>query len=67
MDIKSIRRILKERSREAKNTGVRQEISHLGIDIFCEPDGRIHGEDKKSGEIFKERDLVLEEVKARSG
>ena len=67
MDIKSVRRILKEMKREAIHEGTQQELLHLGINIFCEPDGRIHGEDKRNGKTFEGIDVVLEEIKTRSG
>lgn len=66
MDIKSVRRILKEQKRKAMYERARQELLHLGINIFCEPDGRIHGKDNRGG-TFEGFDAVLEEIKARSG
>ncbi len=67
MDIKPIRKILKEQRRKAIYEGERQELLQYGINIFCEPDGRIHGEDNEEGKTFEGIDAVLEEIKARSG
>ena len=66
MNIKSARRILKEQKRKAMYEGAQRELLHLGINIFCEPDGRIHGEDDRDGKTFEGIDAVLEEIKARS-
>ena len=65
MDIKSVRRILKEIKREAIYEGKQQELLHLGINIFCEPDGRIHGEDKRESKTFEGIETILEEIKIR--
>ena len=67
MDIKSVRRILKEMKRKAIYEGKRQELLHLGINIFCEPDGRIHGKDDREGKTLEGIEEILKEIKVRSG